>query len=516
MKQCIVISASSAFVTQIQDALQLCPEPCEIIEAVTLDDAKDALQATPTLVIVDEAFEKHSLAAFLQKASQRCPGSWFISVGDMPYPEIAHLSMPLQDYALSFFTQHVRNESAESITPQEQLAKVYPILLQHFWTGLLNEWIVPDETMIMMAAKGMYLDGLQSIHVFPILMKTVHKSRTEADKEMAAEHHLYFTNLIEREILIKRHYGCALDRFSQKWAILLYIEKFPCSKEDLHRRFTRAIAAAAQAGWKLSFFTGRSVQPAHLLEVWNELESLSERDVGYASQIVPLQEHMPQALVPTPDMAGWRSLMESSHFEEVLSLASGYIMKLAQLDQLDTGWLYRFRDEFLLETYHAIQFHGIPVEKILTSHLMGEEFTRCSSSIPQLLAWVQGILANFTGFLDTEQADTVVKRAQKYILQNLDQPLTRDEIAAHVYVSTGYLGRLFKKELHVSLSEYIFSERMKLAARMLTETKLYITTIALNVGYSNFPYFSTQFKKYSGYSPVEYRRHWAESQSSEE
>ena len=58
----------------------------------------------------------------------------------------------------------------------------------------------------------------------------------------------------------------------------------------------------------------------------------------------------------------------------------------------------------------------------------------------------------------------------------------------------------------MSISEYVFSERMRLAAQLLEMTDQYVTTIAVSVGYSNFPYFSTQFKKYSGETPVEYRK----------
>ena len=137
---------------------------------------------------------------------------------------------------------------------------------------------------------------------------------------------------------------------------------------------------------------------------------------------------------------------------------------------------------------------------------MGEDFQRSTTTVQLLLAWVRAILEGMEEFLESEQADTPVKKARKYILQNLDQELSREDIAAHVFVSSGYLGRLFKRETGMSLSEFIFQERMKLAARLLSQTSLYVTAVAMRVGFSNFPYFSTQFKKYSGMTPVEYRR----------
>ena len=77
------------------------------------------------------------------------------------------------------------------------------------------------------------------------------------------------------------------------------------------------------------------------------------------------------------------------------------------------------------------------------------------------------------------------------------------------------MGRLFKQELQLSISEYIFTERMKLAAQLLEQTDQYVTSIAVRVGYSNFPYFSTQFKKYSGLTPVEYRNRMRQGKAAE-
>ena len=138
----------------------------------------------------------------------------------------------------------------------------------------------------------------------------------------------------------------------------------------------------------------------------------------------------------------------------------------------------------LQSVYSALQCHGIPAEQILTQQLLSSEFQRVAGGVQLLTNWFHQILERIDLFLQEEKQD----------------------IAAQVYISSGYLGRLFKQELNMNLSEYVFQERMKLAAQMLEQTSLSVTEIALRVGFSNFPYFSTQFKKYSGLTPVEYRR----------
>ena len=46
---------------------------------------------------------------------------------------------------------------------------------------------------------------------------------------------------------------------------------------------------------------------------------------------------------------------------------------------------------------------------------------------------------------------------------------------------------------------------MVLAARLFQEGGLSAATVAAKVGYPNYPYFSTAFKKYFGCSPQQYK-----------
>ena len=46
---------------------------------------------------------------------------------------------------------------------------------------------------------------------------------------------------------------------------------------------------------------------------------------------------------------------------------------------------------------------------------------------------------------------------------------------------------------------------MELAAQLLAESGNTVSNIALEVGYSNYPYFTSTFKKYWGVTPSRYR-----------
>ncbi len=508
VKPCIVLSKKPAFVQSVQESLRLVLDKWSLTVVENWKECLEHLSKTQYSIVLIETAD--GLPDSFWDVSREYGRTWFLVVGNREYPGCIRIELPLGPHSLTFFLQHPREENPVAHLTQDQqfLSVVYPILLTHLWNGLLNRWVLSDRTMIAMAAQNMQMPNLENMHLLPMLVKTVHKTRTEVSREGASQDHLYFMDLFTRVLLGNSHAGAVLDRFSQKWAVLLYVDQFPCSTSQIYVRCQDVMEKADQNAWQLSFFIGEEVLPEGLLAQWERLDHLSDSDVGYDAQIVLLGHSTKdkEAAITYPDMKVWETMLIQENWETVRVSVAEYLSGLARSNRINVQWLNVFRDEFLKMICEVLQALGVPASKILSEPLGGEEFDRAVSNVQIMIGWIGRILDNLSKFIATEKTDTVVKRAQKFILQNLDKTLTRDTIAAHVFVSSGYLGRLFKKETGMNLLEYINAERMALAAKLLEQTNLNITNIALSVGFSNFPYFSTQFKKYSGVSPAEYRR----------
>ena len=95
---------------------------------------------------------------------------------------------------------------------------------------------------------------------------------------------------------------------------------------------------------------------------------------------------------------------------------------------------------------------------------------------------------------------------REYIGAHLEQDLTRAHLSRIVYLNPDYLARLFKKELGVSLGQYIKDRRMEKACHALVETRMAVSRIAGMVGYDNYSYFIKLFREQFGMTPVEYRK----------
>ena len=101
--------------------------------------------------------------------------------------------------------------------------------------------------------------------------------------------------------------------------------------------------------------------------------------------------------------------------------------------------------------------------------------------------------------------EDVIKDCLQYIHNHLEDPeLSVNQLADQCHMNAIYLNRLFRKEKETSIGQYIIQERMHLAARLLLDPALTAHTVAEKVGYLNYPYFSTAFKKFYGCSPQKY------------
>lgn len=92
-----------------------------------------------------------------------------------------------------------------------------------------------------------------------------------------------------------------------------------------------------------------------------------------------------------------------------------------------------------------------------------------------------------------------------YISENLDSPLTVDELAERIFLSKYYFIRLFKKEVGYTPHEYIVVSRVNFAAFLLKSTAFSIKNIAIKCGFADESSFCTTFKRVMGSTPLSYR-----------
>ncbi|WP_313637876.1 AraC family transcriptional regulator [Paenibacillus sp.] len=120
-----------------------------------------------------------------------------------------------------------------------------------------------------------------------------------------------------------------------------------------------------------------------------------------------------------------------------------------------------------------------------------------------------GLLHRYLGSEDEKKqvhaASDKIKGIVSYINVNYAEKLSLDEIAEKSYSSKYYLAHSFKKQLGISIGNYIKEVRLFHSLRMLESTNDKIVTIALANGFPNVRSFNEAFKIRYKLTPAEFR-----------
>lgn len=93
-----------------------------------------------------------------------------------------------------------------------------------------------------------------------------------------------------------------------------------------------------------------------------------------------------------------------------------------------------------------------------------------------------------------------------YIYKHIHYRITIKELSEHLNLSESYLSRLFKKEMGLSLSDYIIGLKVEKAANMLRFSDYSIAEISEYFGFASQSHFINTFEKKMGATPSKYRK----------
>jgi two-component system response regulator YesN len=98
------------------------------------------------------------------------------------------------------------------------------------------------------------------------------------------------------------------------------------------------------------------------------------------------------------------------------------------------------------------------------------------------------------------------KRIVSYVNNNYGENLKLDTLAQLFNYNCSYLGKYFKKNTGMNFHAYLDSLRIDTAKEMLQNTSMKVYEISNAVGFTNTDYFYSKFKKYTGKSPLFFRK----------
>lgn len=117
------------------------------------------------------------------------------------------------------------------------------------------------------------------------------------------------------------------------------------------------------------------------------------------------------------------------------------------------------------------------------------------------------ISLNSNGLLDTPLYSSDISEAIDYISSHLSVQLSISEIANAVKLANSTLSAKFKREVGMSVGEYIDYRVILTATQMLLSERSSILEISDALGFCDQFYFSRRFKQRYGISPQKFKKH---------
>ncbi len=135
------------------------------------------------------------------------------------------------------------------------------------------------------------------------------------------------------------------------------------------------------------------------------------------------------------------------------------------------------------------------------------EFMTANAGSERKRALLLDVVKVFRGNAESSVATHIlVENLTSYITENLTENLTVNRIADYFNISVYYMCHLFKSYTNTSIIQFINSKRISAAKKLLRETDMSITEICYAAGFGDSSYFTKQFRKTEGVSPLKYRK----------
>ncbi|MBE6777100.1 MAG: helix-turn-helix transcriptional regulator [Ruminococcaceae bacterium] len=162
------------------------------------------------------------------------------------------------------------------------------------------------------------------------------------------------------------------------------------------------------------------------------------------------------------------------------------------------GYSYKEIEMFSPKQYEKIESLFKEILDVWKKRSRGYRYT-CTALFYQIFAEIYR--QNYKG----NAINPKIRDAVRYINHNFtDAELTVNVAAEKSNMSEVYFRKLFKEEFSVSPKKYIINLRIKQAAALIAMGYYSLSEVSEKSGFTDYKYFSTEFKRIMGVSPSKY------------
>lgn len=207
------------------------------------------------------------------------------------------------------------------------------------------------------------------------------------------------------------------------------------------------------------------------------------------------------------DLDSLRELFEKGEKLKIVNFLKDELELLVAKNSLDAATMYSIHQDFMQIVYAFLYKKEIQAHKLFSDHLSKQLNLNASNSVFDMMKWVHFISTRTLDYAEeVKKSESIIDKAKQFISEHYMEEITRNDVAASVFLTPEYFAKLFKAETGIAIKDFINQCRIGRAKELLAASDISISMIASQVGFDNFSYFSTLFKKLTGVSPQFYRK----------
>ncbi|MNY04657.1 HTH-type transcriptional regulator YesS [compost metagenome] len=244
-------------------------------------------------------------------------------------------------------------------------------------------------------------------------------------------------------------------------------------------------------------------------EDWNEayelgLDQLKRRTFNDQTQIISeTQENEEELLLTQSQEEELDTNLYSGNDTVVLQLVRRVLAKMNKRNHTALS-VKQFAEALVLRTQKILQqrqIDPVPARHSLT------ELPKCHT-YEQLDMLLTSMIQHSSILIKEikEKKDHIIQFVYDYLENNYDKDITLDVVADKLNISRSYLSSYFKEKTGTNFVDYVNSVRIDKAKKLLLSPDIRIQDAAQFVGYQNINSFNRMFKKFTGFTPSEFRK----------
>ncbi|WP_077620637.1 helix-turn-helix domain-containing protein [Litchfieldia sinesaloumensis] len=250
---------------------------------------------------------------------------------------------------------------------------------------------------------------------------------------------------------------------------------------------------------------------------------LSTEAVAYQNTIL---NHMPEKMEPTNLVTTRMDQWNTTHHDPLLEkqllmiIKEGRVEELKKFTKLEeevTGVLSKsshIRSKknigiigISIATRAAIDggLHPEIAFSLSDNYIQRLEDLSTAKDIDNLLTEALFTFTKKVSEVKEENYSKTISTCKNYIYTNRYEKVTHEDIAIKVQLSQSYLSSLFKKEVGISVSDYISKIKIEEAKNLIMYTDTPLSEISSLLHFTDQSYFTKVFKKFEGITPKQYK-----------